>query len=206
MYFHRVFNSVAVYHDTEVCFVVEIRRAADVIQRRGFDCSVFILGHLCRVRHKDYQHVVQLCEVCQLVEQPGYVLRFVLTLALVFKPVVRVNNKSLYATPPDEELRPFKYRVKPVIVVWSDKEEVRFEVFLDLFVLPESEVLLVELLACELLYQLRGVVGEWCVFRAEISETPTVPHIQTLGYLVDELRLSAARYACNDTEAFRFKG
>ena len=142
---HSVFRPVPVYGYAEVRLVEEVRRAADVIQRRGFDYSVLVLWHLRRMRHKDYEDIVHLREVRQFVEQTGDILRLVLAVALVFKPVVRVNDKCLDAAPPDEELCPVKDSVKPVVVVRGDEEKIRFEVFLYLPVLPECEVLLVEL-------------------------------------------------------------
>ena len=40
---HRVLNPVSVDYDTEVRFVIEVRRTADVIQGGGFDYSFLIL-------------------------------------------------------------------------------------------------------------------------------------------------------------------
>ena len=121
---------------------------------------------------------------------------------LVLQTVVRVNHESFYTLASYEELCLFENGFKPEIIVRADEEEVLFEVFLYLSVFPVAEVLLVELLSRELFYQLRGVIGERSVLGAEISETPTVTHIQAFGYFVDELRLTAAWNTCHDTEAF----
>ena len=45
--FNRVLHPVSVNHNAEVRLVVEVRRAADVIQGRGFDNPVFVSGLFC---------------------------------------------------------------------------------------------------------------------------------------------------------------
>lgn len=64
---HRVLNPVSVDYDTEVRFVIEVRRTADVIQGGGFDYSVLILGLLCGVCHQNNKNVILLREIGQLI-------------------------------------------------------------------------------------------------------------------------------------------
>ena len=62
---HRVLNPVSVDYDTEVRFVIEVRRTADVIQGGGFDYSVLILGLLCGVCHQNNKNIILLCKIGQ---------------------------------------------------------------------------------------------------------------------------------------------
>ena len=48
-----------------------------------------------------------------------------MSVTLVLQAVVRVNDKTFYATPSDKKAGFFKNCVEPVIFLWADKEKVR---------------------------------------------------------------------------------
>ena len=198
----RIFKAVPVNHDAEICFVVEVGRAADVIQRRGFNYSVFVLRLLGRVRHQNYEDVIDLSEIRQLVEQFADVLRFIPVSLLALQSVVWVNYEGFNAPPPDEEFGFFEDCIYSEIICWADEVKVIFEVFFYQPIFPEFKRFLAEFLAGKLLYQLGCVIGERGVFGAELCESPPVPHIEPFGNFVDELRFTAARNTCYDAEAF----
>ena len=77
--------------------------------------------------HKDNQHVVVLCEVLQLIEHVANIACFVLPALFIFKPVVRVDDKPLYAFLPYKKFCFFEDGVE-LIVRRADKRKVLFEV------------------------------------------------------------------------------
>lgn len=150
----RVVKPIPMNHDAEIGFVVKVSRAADVIQRRGFYRTVLVLGLLRGVCHEDYQNIVYLSEVRQLIEQLADVLSFVAVALLALQTVVRVDDERLDTLAANEELGFFEDRVDFEIIRRADEIEVIFEVFLDNPVFPEFQRVLAEFLAGKLLYQL----------------------------------------------------
>lgn len=154
------------------------------------------------MRHEDNQQVILLREVGKTVEGLADILRLVLPSLFVLQPVVRVDDQSLDTFAAHEGLRLVEYGLQSEVVVGADEVEIRFEVFLDLTVFPVGEVLFVEVLARELLDELRGMVCERGVLRTEVGEAPAVAHVQPLGNLVDELRFAASWYARHHAKTF----
>ena len=76
-----------------------------------------------------------------------------MSVTLVLQAVVRVNDKTFYATPSDKKAGFFKNCVEPVIFLWADKEKVRVQIFFYLTISGERQVLTVKVLSRELLNQ-----------------------------------------------------
>ena len=139
MYLNCIFCSVSVYHDTEIRFVEEVCRAADVVQCRGFDNPVLIARLFRGVCHQDNQQVVALREVCQLIEQLANVLCFIPCSLFAFKSVVRVYHEGFNATPPHEVFGFFENIIYSVVIRRGDEVKVLLDMLLHLLIFAECK-------------------------------------------------------------------
>ena len=77
-------------------------------------------------------------------------MSFVPSALFAFETVVRVDNEDFYSSTADEIFCSVEDCIEFEILRRRNEIKILFEVFFDLFILPEREVLFVEFLAREL--------------------------------------------------------